>query len=195
MLSSLAINRSHLHLVCRSPSPLDMCPSGSKAHLLGRAHATPGVAGPWTPAEWWVLRALACLDQGLNFPLKMRKRFIARSHKSFSCSLKLLPRWLLLSWERIILSPPVPFFLFSSSSLSLASHHLRFCVDLLGDPSLALVLSLHSFPTSRSQSTTIPPFTTTAHSAFLLLPLLHPQLVFFLYLLYSSLPTHDRLCN
>ncbi len=129
--------------MCRSPSPLDMSPSSSKAPLLGSVHATPGVARPRTPAEWWVLRAWACLDQGLNFPLKMRKRFMARSHESVSCSLKLLSWWLLLSWERIILSPPVPFFLFF---FSLAFRQLRFCADLLGDLLLALALSLHSFP-------------------------------------------------
>lgn len=66
------------------------------------------------------------------------KRFMARSHESVSCSLKLLPRWLLLSWERIILSPPVSFSLLSSSSFSFAFHHLRFCVDLFRDPILAL---------------------------------------------------------
>lgn len=108
----LFINYSHLHLMRRSPSPLDMSPSSSKTALLGSARTTPGVAGPRTPAEWWVLRAWACLDQGLNFPLKMRKRFMARSHESVSCSLKLLSWWLLLSRERIILSPPAPFFLF-----------------------------------------------------------------------------------
>lgn len=114
------------------------------------------------------------MDQGLNFPLKMRKRFMARSHESVSCSLKLLPWWLLLSWERIILSPPVSFFLFSSSSLSHAFHHLRFCADLLGDLLLALALSLYSFPTSPFQSTPIPP----PPLFFPLLPLLHPTLLF-----------------
>lgn len=43
--------------MCRSPSPLDMSPSSSKAALLGSMHTTPGVTRPRTPAEWWVLRA------------------------------------------------------------------------------------------------------------------------------------------
>lgn len=53
--------------MCRSSSPLDVSPSSSKAALLGSVHTTPGVAGPRTPAEWWVLRAWVCLDQGLKF--------------------------------------------------------------------------------------------------------------------------------
>lgn len=179
--------------MCRSPSPLDMSPSSSKAPLLGSVHATPGVAGPRTPAERWVLRAWACLDQGLNFPLKMRKRFMARSHESVSCSLKLLSWWLLLSWERIILSPPVPFFLFFFFFLSLAFRQLRFCADLLGDLLLALALSLHSFP----------PLSECTHSSFHHHPHSLPSassaaphsLFLFPYLLYSTLPTHDRLCN
>lgn len=154
---SLFINHSHLHLMCRSPSPLHVSPSSSKAALLGSVHATPGVAGPRTPAGWWVLRAWACLDQGLNFPLKMRKRFMACSHESVSCSLKLLSWWLLLSWERIILSPPVSFFLFSFFFSSLAFHQLRFCADLLGDL-LALALLLHSFPISPLSEYTHPSF-------------------------------------
>lgn len=121
---------SHLHLMCRSPSPLDMCPSVSKVPLLRSAHGTPGVARPWTPAEWWVLRARVCLDQGLNFPLKMRKRFIARPHESVSCSLKLLPWWLLLSWERIILSPPVPFFSFLFRSPSIISDFVKISSEI-----------------------------------------------------------------
>lgn len=80
-----------------SPSPLNVNPTSSKAELLGSIHTTPGFTGCWTPAGWWVLRAGACLDQGLNFPLKMRKRFMASSLESVSCSLKLLFWWLLLS--------------------------------------------------------------------------------------------------
>lgn len=137
--------------MCRLPPPLDMCPSVSKVLLLRSAQDAPGVAGPQTPADWRLLRARVCLDQGLNFLLKMRKRFMARSHESASCSLKLLPRWLLLSWEKIILSPPVSFFPFSSSSPFLTSHHLRFCADLLGDRPLTLALSLYSFPMFRFQ--------------------------------------------
>ena len=167
----LFINYSHLHLMCRSPSPLDMGPSSSKAALLGSVRATPGVAGPRTPAERWVLRAWACLDQGLNFPLKMRKRFMARSHESVSCALKLLSWWLLLSWERIILSPPVPFFLFFffffvfiSLPLSLNSGFVRISQQIF--LLCALALSLRSFPISPFQSTPIPLFTATPHSPF-----------------------------
>lgn len=178
--------------MCRSSSPLDVSPSSSKAVLLGSVHATPGVAGPRTPAEWWVLRAWACLDQGLNFPLKMRKRFMACSHESVSCSLKLLSWWLLLSRERIILSPPVPFFL--SFFFSLAFHQLRFCADLLGDLLLALALSLHSFPISPFQSTPSPLFATTP-TLFSASSAAPHSLSLFPYLLYSTLPTHDRLCN
>lgn len=102
--------------MCGSPSPLNVNSTSSKGELLGSVHGTPGVAGCWTPAGWWVLRAGACLDQGLNFPLKMRKRFMARSHESVSCSLKLLSWWLLLSLGRdyfisscFFLFVPLPF--------------------------------------------------------------------------------------
>lgn len=138
--------------MCRSPSPLDMSPRSSKAELLGSVHATPGVAGPWTPAEWWVLRAWACLDQGLNFPLKMRKRFMARSHESVSCSLKLLSWWLLLSLGTDYFISSCSF-LFLLLHLLLAFHQDRFCTDLLGDLLRTLALSLHSFIISPFQGT------------------------------------------
>lgn len=179
--------------MCRSPPPLDMCPSVSKVLLLRSVQDAPGVAGPQTPADWRLLRAWVCLDQGLNFLLKMRKRFMACSHESASCSLKLLPRWLLLSWEKIILSPPVSFFPFSSSSPFLTSHHLWFCADLLGDRPLTLALSLCSFPMFRFQSVPIPFFTTP--TAFLVSSAEQNNPFLFLYLLHSALPTHDRLCN
>lgn len=67
LLSSLFIIYSHCNLVRRSPSPLDTRPSSSKARLLGSLHATPGVAGPRTPAEGWVLRAWACFGSGTEF--------------------------------------------------------------------------------------------------------------------------------
>lgn len=158
--------------------------------LLGSVHATPGVAGPRTPAERWVLRAWACLDQGLNFPLKMRKRFMARSHESVSCSLKLLSWWLLLSLGK-------DYFISSCSFLSLlllllrlhlspAFPQLRFCADLSADlPPLLLALSHRSFPIS--------PFSEYAHSSFhphphSLFPLLHPTLFFFFFSISSILP-------
>lgn len=184
----LFINYSHLHLMCRSPSPLDMGPSSSKAALLGSVRATPGVAGPRTPAERWVLRAWACLDQGLNFPLKMRKRFMARSHESVSCSLKLLSWWLLLSWERIILSPPVPFFLFFffvfiSLPLSLNSGFVRI------SPQIFLLLRPCSFTPLISYF----PLSEYAHSSFhrhppLSLPLCCTPLSFFFFSISSILP-------
>lgn len=110
--SLLFIRYSSLHLMWRSPSPLNTSPSSSKAALLGSVRTTPGVDGRWAPAECWVLRAWACLDQGLNFPLKMRKRFMALSLESVSCSLKLLSWWLLLSLGR-------DYFISSCSFLSL----------------------------------------------------------------------------
>lgn len=164
--------------MCRSPSPLDMCPSVSKVLLLRSAQDAPGVAGPQTPADWRLLRAWVCLDQGLNFLLKMRKRFMACSHESASCSLKLLPRWLLLSWEKIILSPPVSFFPFSSSSPFLTSHHLRFCADLFGDRPLTLALSLCSFPMFCFQSVPIPFSPPPLPSLF---PLLNRTILFSFY--------------
>lgn len=176
--SSLFINYSHLHLMCRSPSPLDMSPRSSKAELLGSVRATPGVAGPWTPAEWWVLRAWACLDQGLNFPLKMRKRFMARSHESVSCSLKFLSWWLLLSLGTDYFISSCSF-LFLLLHLLLAFHQDRFCMDLLGDLLRTLALSLHSFIFSPFQGTPSLLSTTTTPTLFLLLPLLHPTLFLF----------------
>lgn len=164
--------------MCRSPSPLDMSPRSSKAELLGSVHATPGVAGPWTPAEWWVLRAWACLDQGLNFPLKMRKRFMARSHESVSCSLKLLSWWLLLSLGTDYFISSCSF-LFLLLHLLLAFHKDRFCMDLLGDLLRALALSLHSFIISPFQGTPSLLSTTTTPTLFLLLPLFHPTLFLF----------------
>lgn len=171
--------------MCRSPSPLDMSPGSSKAELLGSVHATPGVAGPRPPAEWWVLRAWACLDQGLNFPLKMRKRFMARSHESVSCSLKLLSWWLLLSLGKDYFISSCSFlllFLFlllrrlSFFLLFLAFYQLRFYANLLGDLFRALALSLISnFPLKSTPS--LPSSTTP--TLFLLLPLLHPTLSFF----------------
>lgn len=172
--------------MCRSPSSPAMGPSSSKAALLGSVRATPGVAGPRTPAERWVLRARACLDQGLNFPLKMRKRFMARSHESVSCSLKLLSWWLLLSWERIILSPPVPFFLFlslispslsRSLSVSLSINSGFSCRSLRrSSPCPCTFTPLISyFPLSDAP---IPLFTPTP-TPVPLLPLLHPTLFLF----------------
>lgn len=164
-----------------------MSPSSSKAALLGSVHATPGVAGPRTPAEWWVLRAWACLDQGLNFPLKMRKRFMARSHESISDSLKLLSWWLLLSRETIILSPR-----FLSVLLSCFPSTPVLCGGSLR----------RSSPCPCSYTPLIPNFPLSVLPS--LFPPAPPLSFLFLlllssssspHLLYSTLPTHDRLCN
>lgn len=180
--------------MCRSPSPLNTSPRSSKAELLGSVHATPGVAGPRMPAEWWVLRAWACLDQGLNFPLKMRKRFMARSHESVSCSLKLLSWWLLLSLG-------TDYFISSCSFLSLlhlllAFHQVRFCMDLLGRSSpcpCSFTPFIYNFPLSEN---TQPSFHHHFPPTLFLCFLCCTRLSFsFPCLFYSSFPTHDRLCN
>lgn len=185
--SSLFINYSHLHRVCRSTSPLHVCPRSSKPALLGSVPPSslpPGVAGPQSPAGRWVLRAWACWDQGLNIPLKMRKRFTARSHESVSRSLKLLSWWLLLSWGR-------DYFISSCSCLSLPLFLLLLFPsltfsDLLGDL-LALALLRQSFPIQPFQSTPNPLFTTTPQSP-LSASSAAPRSVFFLLLRFPISP-------
>lgn len=126
---------------------------------FGSVRATPGGAESRTPAESWVLRARACLDQGLNFPLKMWKGLRRAPTRVTLRSLKLLSWWLLLSQERIILSPPFLLlslyfsFQLSSSTLSL------FLSLLLSDSlshSLPQVLPQHSF-TPRPLHSSVPP--------------------------------------
>lgn len=163
--------------MCRSPSLLDVRPSSSKALLLGSMHATPGVAGPRTPAEWWVLRAWVCFGSGTEFSSEDEEKVYGTL--PWECLLLFeapaLVAALILGKDYFISSCFfLSFFLFSSSSLSHAFHHLRFCADLLGDLLLALALSLYSFPTSPFQSTPIPP----PPLFFPLLPLLHPTLLF-----------------
>lgn len=143
--------------MCRSPSPLDMRPSSSKALLLGSVHATPGVAGPRTPAEWWVLRAWVCFGSGTEFSSEDEEKVYGTL--PWECLLLFEApasvAALILGKDYFISSCFFLSLLFSS--LSHAFYHLRFCEDLLGNLLLALALSLHSFPTSPFQSTPIPP--------------------------------------
>lgn len=186
---SLFINYSHLHLMCRSPSPLAMGPSSSKAPLLGSVRASPGVAGPQTPAEWWVLRAWACLDQGLNFSSEDEEKVYGT-----------LPWECLLLFEAPVLVAALilwkDYFISSCSFLSLlllllllrrslTFHQLRFCALLLGDLLLALALSplISHFSISEYTHSS---FATTP-TLFPLLPLLHPTLFFF-FSIFSILP-------
>lgn len=71
-------------------------------------------------------------------------------------------------------------FPFSSSSPFLTSHHLRLCVDLLGDCPLTVGLSLLLFPMSCFQSASIP-FLFPPPPLPSLLPLLHRTIFFSLY--------------
>lgn len=84
-------------------------------------------------------------------------------------------------------------FQFSSSSPFFTSHHLRLCVDLLGDCPLTPAFSLFSFPMSCFQSIPSPFFTTP--TAFLASSAAQKNPFLFLYLLHSTLLPHDRLCN
>lgn len=126
--------------MCRSPSLLDVGPRQFKGKCcFGSVRATPGGAESRTPAESWVLRARACLDQGLNFPLKMWKGLRRAPTRVTLRSLKLLSWWLLLSQERIILSPP--FLLLSLYfSIQLSSSTLSLFLFLLLSDSLSLSL-------------------------------------------------------
>ena len=135
-------------------------------------------------------RAWACLDQGLNFSSEDEEKVYGT-----------------LPWERLLLfEAPVlvaalisgkDYFISVCSLLSLLlpsrlNINSGFCVDLLGD--LLLALSLLSFPISPFQSTPSPLFTSTP--TLLSVSSAGPHsLSLSPYLLYSTLPTHDRLCN
>lgn len=178
--------------MCRSPSPLDVRPSSSKALLLGSMHATPGVAGPWTPAEWWVLRAWVCFGSGTEFSSEDEEKVYGT-----------LPWECLLLFEAPALVAALilgkDYFISSCFFLS-----LLFFVSLSRFPSSQILcgslrrsspcpgsvtLLISYFPLSEYTHSSTPTLLPSASSAAPHTPFL------FLYLLYSTLPTHDRLCN
>lgn len=163
--------------MCRSPLPLDMSPSSSKAMQLGSVHTSPGVAGLRTPAEWWVLRAWACLDQGLIFPLKMRKGlWHAPMRVSTALWSSCLGGCSYLRKGLFYLLPPLSFLSSSSSSSSLTSTQVS-CRSLRRSSACPCSLPplISNFPFLEYNH----PIFTTSPTLLSLLPLLHPTLFFF----------------
>lgn len=134
---------------------------------------------------------LGCvLDQGLNFPLKMRKKVYGTL--PWECLLLFEAAALILGKDYFI-SPCFFLSFFPFVFLLLLFRHCRFRVDLFRDRV--------PHPLFLSPSHFILCFLFRAHplplpAPYPLLPKQHPRTPFlFLYLLYSSLLTHDRLCN
>lgn len=151
-----------------------MRPSSSKAPLLGSVHTTPGVAGPRTPAERWVLRAWVCFGSGTEFSSEDEEKVYGT-----------------LPWECLLLFEAPA----SVAALILGKDYfISSCFFL----SLLFFISLSCFPSSPilcgslRRSSPCPgsftplisyfPLSEYSHSStptlFPLLPLLHPTLLF-----------------
>lgn len=191
---SLFLNYSHLYPMCRLPLPLDMCPRFQRCRcsevcmmpqeLPGLRHLL--IGGFWELGYVWIRDWIFFWRWGKGlWHAPTRMSLALWSSCLGGCSYLGKGLFYLL----LFLSFP-----FSSSSPFLTSHHLWLCVDLLGDCPITLALSLFSFPMSCFQcacsflfsttSTALPASSAAQDNPFL-----------FLYLLHSTLPTHDRLCN